>query len=110
MTAAGSAISPVSLPTNTGFPCRPAFRRGRKKQRFRKDALEPTLGEKAQAERTGMTPEERRAEITQLYERCDSGEAFRNALEEQGYILAQGDRRGFVVVDQFAGVHSLSRY
>jgi hypothetical protein len=93
-----------------GLSLPPGLQAWEKKQRFRKEALEPTLGEKAQAEKTGITPEERRAEITRIYERCDSGEAFRNALEERGYVLARGDRRGFVVVDQFANVHSLSRY
>ena len=48
--------------------------------------------------------------IWNLYERSDSGKAFRAALKEQGYILAKGDRRGFVVVNEQTGkVSSLSR-
>lgn len=70
---------------------------------------EQTLAEKAQAEATGITPEQRRAEITQAYRRSDSAEAFRAALKEKGYVLAAGDKRVYVVVDRFGKVHSLAR-
>ena len=40
----------------------------------------------------------------------DNGKAFNAALERQGYVLARGDRRGFVVVDRHSDVHSLTRY
>lgn len=51
-----------------------------------------------------------RAQIVQdLYARSDGGKAFSAALEEAGYSLAQGDRRGFVLVDRAGEVHSLSR-
>src|SRR5690606_2232145 len=76
----------------------------------RKDRLEPTRAEKASTEKTGINPEQRRAEITAAYEQADSAAAFRAALEQKGYMLAKGDRRGFVVVDKFGQVHSLSRY
>lgn len=79
-------------------------------QAFEKDKLEPTLAEKAQADETGITPDQRRAEITAAYEVSDTPEAFRAALEQKGYILAKGDRRGFVVVDKFGNPHSLTRY
>ena len=51
----------------------------------------------------------RAEEIAALYNQCDSGKAFRAGLEEAGYTLAAGDRRGFVLVDQAGEVHSLSR-
>ena len=57
-----------------------------------------------------MASGQRREEITAAYEASDSAEAFRAALEQKGYMLAKGDRRGLVVVDRFEGVHSLSRY
>jgi hypothetical protein len=50
-----------------------------------------SLGEKAQANVTGITPRERSAEITDAFRRSDSAEAFRAALKEKGYILARGD-------------------
>ena len=52
----------------------------------------------------------RRSLITACYEQSDGGEAFRAALADQGYILARGDRRGFVLVDESGAVLSLSRY
>ena len=49
------------------------------------------------------------AEITRLWQAADSGKAFVAALHEAGYLLAQGDKRGFCVVDAAGGVHSLAR-
>ncbi len=74
------------------------------------EKLEPSLGETANAKKTGINPEQRRADITQAYEQADSAAAFVNALEEQGYVLAKGDSRAFVIVDSFGDVYSLSRY
>jgi hypothetical protein len=88
----------------------PGLKAWEAKERFDKEALEPSLAEKAQEEATGITPEQRRAEITTCYEQADNAEAFVHALEQKGYVLARGDRRGFVVVDTFANVHSLTRY
>jgi hypothetical protein len=70
---------------------------------------EQTRAEKAQSDETGITPEQRRAEITDAYRRSDSAEAFRAALKEKGYVLAQGEKRVFVVIDRFGKVHSLAR-
>ena len=75
----------------------------------RKLKREKTLAEQAQAKETGVTPEQRRAEITETFRRSDSPEAFRAALKEKGYILARGDKRAFVVIDRFGKVHSLAR-
>lgn len=47
--------------------------------------------------------------IQNLYERSDSGKAFNAALEEQGYSIARGDKRGFVLVDHNGEIYSLSR-
>ena len=93
-----------------GFELTAGMRAWEEKRRQQKAELEPTLAENAQEAATGITPEERRAEITAAFEASDTAEAFINALEERGYILAQGDRRGFVVVDESGNVHSLSRY
>lgn len=62
-----------------------------------------------QAERAAIDPRERKEAITKLYEQSDSGLALKAALEEHGYILAQGDRRDFVIVDQDGQIHSLGR-
>lgn len=88
----------------------PGLKAWEEKRKFDKDGLDPTLGEKAQEEATGISPEQRRAEITACYEQADNADAFINALEQKGYVLARGDRRGFVVVDKFGVPHSLTRY
>jgi hypothetical protein len=62
-----------------------------------------------QAERTGINPAERKAQITALKQASDGPQAFRQALEEQGYMLARGDRRDVVLVDQAGEVYSLAR-
>lgn len=82
----------------------------KEKNRQFDDKLEPTLGETANAKKTGITPEQRREEVTAAYAQADSAAAFVNALEEKGYVLAKGDSRAFVIVDKFGDVHSLSRY
>jgi hypothetical protein len=93
-----------------GHDLPPGLKAWEEKQKREKEKLEATLGEKAQAEETGITPEQRRAEITAAYEASDSAEAFLSALEEKGYALARGDKRGLVVVDRFGNPHSLTRY
>ena len=62
-----------------------------------------------QAERTGIDPADRKDQITALKQASDSPQAFMRALEEQGYILARGDRRDFVLVDEAGEVYSLRR-
>ena len=62
-----------------------------------------------QSERSGLDTVERKAEITALYEQSDNGQSFQNALEDRGYVLANGDRRVLVVVDIAGHVHSLNR-
>ena len=62
-----------------------------------------------QAERAGISIEERRAQVAALHRASDNGLAFKAALEEAGYVLAQGDRRNFVIVDQHGEIHSLGR-
>lgn len=75
----------------------------------RGNAKDMSLAEKRQAESSGITPEERRQQITRAYRAADSPSAFRNALADLGYELARGDQRGFVVVDRYGDVHSLAR-
>ena len=41
--------------------------------------------------------------MTAAFRESEDAEAFKAALEKKGYILAQGDRRDFVVVDRAGG-------
>jgi hypothetical protein len=70
---------------------------------------EMTHAEWQQSERSNIDPRERKAEIAALKQASDSGDAFKAALEDNGYILAKGDSRAFVIVDRMGDAHSLSR-
>ncbi len=69
-----------------------------------------TLAEWQQAKRLDLDPREIKQVFQQAYERSDSLKGFQNALEERGYFIAKGDRRGFVALDVQGNVYSLSRY
>jgi Relaxase/Mobilisation nuclease domain len=69
----------------------------------------PSHAEMLQAERTGMSPKEVKGQITDLWRSTGTGKEFAASLAEQGYVLARGDRRDFVVIDPMGGTHSLSR-
>ncbi|MFZ1991994.1 MAG: hypothetical protein WAW96_19740 [Alphaproteobacteria bacterium] len=47
--------------------------------------------------------------MTAAFRASDGPEAFEAALADQGYLLAKGDRRDYVIVDRAGGVHSLAR-
>lgn len=78
-------------------------------ERFTRPGQHYSRAEKIQSEATGITVAERRAAITEAFRGSDSAEAFRAALEERGYTLARGDRRGFVALDHNAEIFSLAR-
>lgn len=69
----------------------------------------PELWEIRAAERSGIDPVAMKAELTELWQQTDSGKAFVAAVEERGYVVAKGDRRDFVVIDQAGNSHSLAR-
>jgi hypothetical protein len=69
----------------------------------------PKNWETFRGHQSGIDPHAMKAELTQLWNRADSGKAFTAALDEQGYILAKGDRRDFVVIDPAGDAHSLAR-
>lgn len=69
---------------------------------------ETTQAEQQQAERTGIDPAERKAQIIALKAASDSAQAFKTALEEAGYILARGDR-GYTLVDEEGDHFNLAR-
>ena len=69
-----------------------------------------TLAQWQQAKRIGKDPRE----IKQTFQDCwaisDSQPAFRQALKEHGYMLARGDRRGFVALDHRCEVFAVSKW
>lgn len=74
-----------------------------------KNPLNFTLEEWQQAKRLGLDPRELKQVFQEAWRRSDSLRAFRGALEDHGYYLAKGDRRGFVAVDLQGEVFSVSR-
>jgi hypothetical protein len=76
---------------------------------FERPERGPQKWETFRGQRHGIDPRTITEELTGLWQGTDSGRSFKTAIEERGYILAQGDRRDFVVLDEAADVHSLAR-
>jgi hypothetical protein len=79
------------------------------KQNGWKNPLNFTLDEWQQAKRLGLDPRELKQLVRETWGRSDSARAFKSGLEDHGFTLAKGDRRGFVLVDIQGEVFSLSR-
>jgi hypothetical protein len=72
-------------------------------------ARTPSLAEMRQAERSGISPEDAKARLRELWDSADGGRSFAAALEDAGWILARGDKRGFVVLDPAGEVRSVNK-
>lgn len=83
--------------------------RGLQDRRLR-DPLSFTREEWQQAKRVGLDPREIKSVLRQCWENSDNRASFEQALKERGFLLARGDRRGFVALDYQGEVYSLSRY
>ena len=71
--------------------------------------LAPGRNEFEQARRLGTDLTAMREAIRDCWERSDTGRGFEAALAEQGFILARGDKRDFVVIDPAGGDHALGK-
>jgi hypothetical protein len=69
----------------------------------------PADWESFRAADTAIDPQQMKRDVTALWNAADSGLSFHAALTDAGYILAKGDRRDFVIVDQAGDDHSLAR-
>lgn len=74
-----------------------------------KSPLNFTLAEWQQAKRLGRDPREIKDAIRDCWQRSDNVRALSHALEDRGFYLAEGDRRGFVVIDTDGVVVALAR-
>lgn len=74
-----------------------------------KSPLNFTLAEWQQAKRINLDPREIKQNFIEAWNRSDSAKGFQNALEERGYFLCRGDRRGFVAMDTKGEVFSVAR-
>lgn len=68
-----------------------------------------THAEWQQAKRIDKDPREISTAIQDAWAISDSKAAFTHALEERGYTLARGDRRGFVAVDVQGEIYSIPK-
>ena len=75
-----------------------------------KNPLNFTLAEWQQAKRVDLDPREIKQVFLSAWQRSDNLASLRNALEEHGYFVAKGDRRGLVALDIHGEVYSLARW
>lgn len=74
-----------------------------------KDPANFTLSEWQQAKRRGEDPRWLKAAVQSAWSASDNVPSFARALEEHGFFLAKGDRRGHVILDHDGEVHALAR-
>jgi hypothetical protein len=67
-----------------------------------------TWSDKRQEDRGGLPLEERKAQVTEAWERRDTARSFVRSLEAMGYTLATG-RRDYVLVDMYGFQKSLPK-
>lgn len=75
-----------------------------------RNPLNFTRAEWQQANRAKQDPRMVKAVFKEVWERSDSAESLKTALEQRGYYLAKGDRRGVVAVDYRGEAYSLSKW
>ena len=74
-----------------------------------RNPLNFTMAEWQQAKRHNLDPRMIKQTIQECWAVSDSRAAFASVLQERGYYLAKGDRRGHVIVDWHGEVFSVSR-
>ncbi|MDD2325931.1 MAG: relaxase [Alphaproteobacteria bacterium] len=75
-----------------------------------RNPLNYTLDEWQQARRHKDDPKVIKAKFQHCWATSKTALVFLRKLEKKGYLLAQGDKRGFVAVDYRGEVYSLSRW
>ena len=75
-----------------------------------RDPANFNLKEWQQAKRAGHDPKLLKMMFKECWTISDSRQAFSHALEEQGFFLAQGDRRGYVAMDYHGEVYSIAKF
>lgn len=75
-----------------------------------KNPLNFTLAEWQQAKRLELDPREIKQAFRDAWMHSDNLGSFRYALQERGYFLAKGDRRGFVALDIHGEPFAIARW
>jgi hypothetical protein len=63
-----------------------------------------------QSRRAGLHPKEIKRAFQESWAASDNRKAFAQALLSKGFVLARGDRRGYVVLDYRGEVYAVARY
>ena len=79
-------------------------------EKAKRDPLTYGRAEGQQAKRAKADPKALKALFLRCWQRSDSRAALAVALLEHGFVLARGDRRGFVAVDRQGELYALSRW
>ena len=79
-------------------------------EREARNPLNFSRAEWQQAQRTKQDPRMVKALFKDAWQRSDSSDALKAALEQKGYYLARGDRRGVVAVDYRGEAYALARW
>ena len=79
------------------------------KDKSLKNPLNYTRAEWQQAARTEQNPKTIKAALQECWDITTCKTGFERILSERGYYLAKGDRRGFVAIDIYGEVYSLTR-
>ena len=73
----------------------------------KKPSINQTLNDCQKTNLLDSNPKDPQELIRELFEQSGNGEAFRDALYEQGFLLAKGNRSPFVVVDKEGKTYAL---
>jgi len=93
-----------SLFLDHGWNLPDGFKRGQKRS-----PIAFTLAEWQQAKRTGKRAADIKATFQECWNQAKNRAGFQQSLENHGYFLAKGDRRGFVALDFDGEVYSITR-
>lgn len=74
-----------------------------------RDPTNFTMAQWQQAKRVGKDPRDIKTAMQDCWAVSDNQATFAGALNERGYTLAKGDRRGFVAIDHTCNVYSVSK-
>jgi len=77
--------------------------------RDQRDPKNFTLDEWQQAQRQGKDPRAIKTALQDSWTTSDSKGAFTHALQEHGFSLARGDRRGFVAIDRHGEIYAIGK-
>jgi hypothetical protein len=80
------------------------------RDRNNRDPRNFTLEEWQQAKRAKKDAREIKRMFQEAWSVSDTKEAFAHALEEKRYVLARGDRRGFVALDVHGEVYAIPKW